>query len=63
MSMKKLLSLGCCILCAHSFSKVPVEKKTTDEKVIVKAILGIMNPEGGKKMPIKTVYFNSSEPF
>jgi len=40
-----------------------VEKKTTDEKVIVKAILGIMNPEGGKKMPSRIVYFNSSEPF
>ena len=61
--MKKLLSLGCCILCAHSFSKVPIEKKATDEKVIIKAILGIMNPEGGKKMPSRTALFSSSEPF
>jgi hypothetical protein len=61
--MKKLLSLGCCILCAHSFSKVPLETKTSDVKVLIKAIVGIMNPEGGKKMPVKTAYFSSSEPF
>ena len=61
--MKKLLSLGCCILCAHSFSKVPLESKPSDVKVLIKAIVGIVNPEGGKKTPPKTVDFFKSEPF
>ena len=64
-TMKKLLSIGCCILYAHSFSKVPIESttpKASDAKVLIKAIAVIMNPEGNKKTPIKTVniYFSES---
>ena len=61
--MKKLLSIACCVLYAHSFSKAPTDSapKTTDAKVLIKAIAVIMNPEGNKKAPIKTVTIYSSE--
>ena len=62
--MKKLLSIACCVLYAHSFSKAPTEAsgpKTTDAKILIKAIAVMMNPEGNKKMPIKTVTIYSSE--
>ena len=63
--MKKLLSIACCVVYAHSVSKVPTDahtQKATDPKVLVKALAVMMNPEGSKKMPIKTVsiYFSES---
>ncbi|HYJ38108.1 MAG TPA: hypothetical protein VEV87_05805 [Chitinophagaceae bacterium] len=64
--MKKLLSIACCVLYAHSFSKVPMESttsRTSDAKVLIKAIAVMMNPEGNKKTPIKTVNIFSSESF
>jgi hypothetical protein len=63
--MKKLLSVVCCVLYAHSFSKAPSESgapKASDEKVLIKAIAVMMNPEGNKKSPIQTVATFSSEP-
>ena len=62
--MKKLLSIACCVLYAHSFAKTPTDsppKTPTDAKVLIKAIAVIMNPEGNKKMPIRTVTIYSSE--
>jgi hypothetical protein len=62
--MKKLLSIGCCILYAHSFSKVSIESSTpkpSDAKVLIKAIAVFMNPEGNKKSPVKTTTIFSSE--
>jgi hypothetical protein len=64
--MKKLLSIGCCILYAHSFSKVPIESSSStanDTKVLIKAIAVIMNPEGNKKTPVRTINIFSSESF
>jgi hypothetical protein len=64
--MKKLLSVVCCVLYAHSFSKVPIESSTpknSDAKVLIKAIAVIMNPEGNKKVPIKTTVIFNSESF
>ena len=62
--MKKLLSVVCCVLYAHSFSKVPIESsspKTSDAKTLIKAIAVMMNPEGNKKAPIKTTIIFKSE--
>ena len=64
--MKQLLSVVCCVLYAHSFSKVPIESSTpkaSDAKVLIKAIALIMNPEGNKKSPIKTTTIFNSESF
>ena len=64
--MKKLLSIVCCVLYAHSFSKVSIETNTpkpADTKVLVKALIGMMNPEGNKKAPVRTVTIYSSESF
>ena len=62
--MKKLLSVVCCVLYAHSFSKVPIESSTpraSDEKTLIKALAVMMNPEGSKKVPVRTVTIYSSE--
>jgi hypothetical protein len=62
--MKKLLAVVCCVLYAHSFSKAPIDSgasKNADAKVLIKAIVGIMNPEGNKKAPVRTVSVYSSE--
>jgi len=64
--MKKLLSGICCVLYLNSFSQTPVDaganaQKTSGEKVLVKAIAVIVNPEGNKKAPPKTVKLHASE--
>jgi hypothetical protein len=56
--MKKLLTIFCCVLCMHSFAQSPLDmesgsQKLTGEKVLVKAILGIVNPHSNKKLPEK----------
>jgi hypothetical protein len=50
----------------HSFTQAPVETgagstKATGEKVLVKAISIIVNPEGSKKAPAKTIQISPDE--
>lgn len=57
--MKKMLSVFCCVLCIHTISQPPVDainnsNKNTGEKVLMKAIAGLVNPEQNKKTPTKT---------
>ena len=57
--MKKLLSVFCSVLCLHSISQSPLDissnsQKASGEKVLMKAIAGIVNPNGNKKAPAKT---------
>ena len=65
--MKKLVAAWCCVLFLQSFSKVSTEddqteQKTTGQKVLIKAILAIVNTEGNKKLPPRRVFIASSEP-
>jgi len=58
--MKKLLALICCVLCLHSFSQSPVEteqtsKKMSGEKVLIKMITVIVNPNAYKKLPVRSM--------
>lgn len=58
--MKKLLSIVCSLFFMHSFSQSPVEQSagtqgSPGEKVLIKAIAVIINPEGNKKAPPKAV--------
>jgi len=64
--MKKLLSVFCSVLCIHSISQSPIEvstgsPKTSGEKVLMKAIAVIVNPEANKKTPVKTATISSTE--
>lgn len=64
--MKKLLSGFCCILYLHSFSQAPLDAgptspKTAGQKVLVRAIAVIVNPEGNKKAPDKTIQVSPKE--
>ena len=64
--MKKLLSVFCSALCIHSISQSPIEitsgsPKTSGEKVLMKAIAVIVNPEANKKTPVKTATVFSIE--
>jgi hypothetical protein len=63
--MKKMLSVFCSVLCIHSISQ-PIDvssssQKTSGEKVLMKAIAGIVNPEGNKKAPVKTTNISPVE--
>ncbi|MFL5740022.1 MAG: hypothetical protein ACJ75B_07385 [Flavisolibacter sp.] len=65
--MKKILAAICCVLCMHSFSQPPMEvssshHKFTGEKVLLKAIAVIVNPEANKKIPIRKVNICPLEP-
>ena len=64
--MKKLLSIFCSVLCIHSISQTPVSagnisQKASGEKVLMKALSAIINPEANKKVPVKTINLYSSE--
>lgn len=65
--MKKLLSIMCCVLCMDSFSEGPLDtvitspQKASGEKVLIKAIALIVNPEANKKAPVKKINTFSSE--
>ncbi|MFL5773595.1 MAG: hypothetical protein ACJ75F_10580 [Flavisolibacter sp.] len=64
--MKKLLSIVCCVLYMHSFSQPspePVNRgpKTGDEKVLIKALATIVNPEGNKRTPSKNIQLSPNE--
>ena len=66
--MKKLIAAGCCILFFNTFSKVSTEndddtdRKTTGQKVLVKALAVIVNNEANKKIPPKRIFIASAEP-
>ncbi|MEI9911558.1 MAG: hypothetical protein WDO71_19030 [Bacteroidota bacterium] len=64
--MKKLLSTFCCILYIHSIAQSPadikvISSKTTGEKVLIKALAVIVNPEGNKKPPARKINLSSNE--
>jgi hypothetical protein len=63
--MKKLLSIICSVLCIHSIFQSPdINANTTKisgEKVLMKAIAGIVNPQGNKKAPAKITTLSSIE--
>lgn len=64
--MKRILSIICCIVCINSFSQSPINAeagtpKTSGERVLIKAIAAIVNPEGNKKTPVKTTCVYSLE--
>lgn|GEM_PF-1190199 len=64
--MKKLLSFICCIVYFNSFSQTALDtgknpQKALGEKVLIKAIAVIVNPEGNKKAPVKQIYLSSKE--
>ena len=66
--MKKMLSIICSILCIHSISQSPSDistnsSKASGEKILMKAIAGIVNPNGNKKIPVKTIQLSSIESF
>lgn len=59
-TMKKLLSIFCCILYLHSISNASPDSKAipqrvSGEKVLVKALTALVNREGNKKAPAKKV--------
>jgi hypothetical protein len=65
--MKRLVAAWCCILFLQSFSKVSTandeaDQKATGRKVLVKAILAIVNTEANKKIPQRPIFIASSEP-
>ena len=50
----------------HSFAQAPKEAgftqpKTSAEKVLIKAVAAIINPEGNKKVPAKRINLAPSE--
>jgi hypothetical protein len=57
--MKKLLSVFCSVLCIHSISQSPLDaeltQKASGEKVLMKAISVIVNPNGSRKAPVKII--------
>ena len=60
--MKKLLSVSCLYLYGHSFSQVEISStKASGEKVLMRAIAIIVNPESNKKAPQKPAYLSSKE--
>ena len=64
--MKKLLAVFCSVLCIHSISQSPIEavtnsQKTSGEKVLMKAIAVIVNPQANKKAPAKIAAVSSTE--
>jgi len=64
--MKELVSMICCVLCMRSISQPPIDaeanaQKASGEKVLIKALAVIVNPESNKKVPGKTVNIYSSE--
>jgi hypothetical protein len=65
--MKRLIAAWCCIIFLQSFSKVSsgdddAEQKTSGQKVLVKAILAIVNTQANKKLPPRRIFIASSEP-
>ena len=64
--MKKLVTIICCVLHMRSFSQSPIDTpnsspKAAGEKLLIKAIAGIVNPNGNKKSPVKTVTLSAAE--
>lgn len=64
--MKKLLAIVCCVLYMHSFSQPSTDlgtrsQKASGEKVLIKALAVIVNPDGNKKTPVKTVQITATE--
>jgi hypothetical protein len=64
--MKKLLAVFCSALCIHSISQSPLDtatnsQKTSGEKVLLKAIAVIVNPQANKKAPAKISNVSSTE--
>jgi hypothetical protein len=64
--MKKLLALGCTVLYLHSFSQTSAvsdsgNKKSSDEKVLIKALAVIVNPESNKKAPSRQIVLSPKE--
>lgn len=50
----------------RSFSQSPIDTpnsspKAAGEKLLIKAIAGIVNPNGNKKSPVKTVTLSAAE--
>jgi hypothetical protein len=65
--MKRLVAAWCCIIFLQSFAKVSTGDDTADQKasgrkVLVKAILAIVNTEANKKLPPRRICIASSEP-
>lgn len=65
--MKRLVAAWCFIIFLQNFSKVSnddetAEQKTSGKKVLVKAILAIVNTEANKKLPPRRICIASSEP-
>jgi hypothetical protein len=65
--MKRLIAAWCCIIFLQSFAKVSTGDDTADQKasgrkVLVKAILAIVNTEANKKLPPRRICIASSEP-
>jgi hypothetical protein len=65
-TMKKILSVFCCVLYMHSISNATpdmkaIPKRISGEKVLVKALAAIVNREGKKKTPLRRVNLSLSE--
>jgi hypothetical protein len=64
--MKKLFAGLCCILFLRNFSRASVDQATGSEKaagqkMLIKAITAMVNTEGNKKAPAKTIHVFSSD--
>ena len=64
--MKKLFTGVCCILFLRSFSQASVDQvadsdKKAGQKILFKAIAVIVNAEGNKKAPVKTIHIFSTD--
>ena len=58
--MKRLLALFCCVLFMHSFSQASIVEgvnspKASGEKVLIKALAVIVNPQSKSKTPEKKI--------
>jgi len=64
-TMKKLVTIFCCILYMRGISQPSMNVQTTStssgEKVLVKAITAIVNREGKKKQPLRKINLSSFE--
>jgi len=64
--MKKLFAGFCCVLFLRSFPQASVTQvtdpeKTAGQKILIKAIAVMVNAEGNKKAPAKTIHIFSSD--
>jgi hypothetical protein len=64
--MKKLFASFSCILFLRNFSQASVNQvanpeKAAGQKTLIKAIAVIVNAEGNKKAPSKTIHVYSSD--